>query len=124
MSPPAGVELVKIRSGWSWMNVNRVTATTAPAVIHASLETVATRARHAPPGPGGSADAAGAASARPAGSVSVGRETVVYPFSVIGAGATIGTGCRIGPFARVGVDQVVVDGSAIGPAAHSEVAGS
>lgn len=56
--------------------------------------------------------------------VTVGRETVVYPFSVIGAGATIGAECRIGPFARVGVDQVVVDGSVVGPAAHSEVAGS
>ena len=56
--------------------------------------------------------------------VTVGRETVVYPFSVIGAGATIGAECRIGPFARVGVDQVVADGSVVGPAAHSEVAGS
>ena len=56
--------------------------------------------------------------------VTVGRETVVYPFSVIGAGAAIGAECRIGPFARVGVDQVVADGSAVGPAAHSEVAES
>lgn len=48
--------------------------------------------------------------------VSAGRETIVYPFSVIGAGATIGKRCRIGPFARVDGGAVVEDGSAVGPA--------
>lgn len=48
--------------------------------------------------------------------VSVGRETVVYPFTVIGTGATIGDGCRIGPFANVGPGETVADGSQVGPA--------
>lgn len=47
--------------------------------------------------------------------VGIGRETVVHPFSVIGAGADIGAGCRIGPFARVGAGEVVADGAVVGP---------
>lgn len=47
--------------------------------------------------------------------VTIGRETVVHPFSVIGTGADIGAGCRIGPFARVRAGEVVTDGSAVGP---------
>lgn len=54
--------------------------------------------------------------------VTVGRETIVYPFTMIGAGATIGEGCRIGPFARVGVGKAVEDGSAVGPATCNGVA--
>ena len=46
--------------------------------------------------------------------VSVGKETVVYPFSMIGAGATIGDGCRIGPFANVGAGETVANGSCVG----------
>ncbi len=54
--------------------------------------------------------------------VSVGRETIVYPFTMIGTGAIIGEGCRIGPFARVGAGEVVEDGSVVGPTACSGVA--
>lgn len=49
--------------------------------------------------------------------VSVGRETIVYPFTMIETGATIGDGCRIGPFARVGVGEAVTDGTCVGPVA-------
>jgi len=54
--------------------------------------------------------------------VSVGRETIVYPFTMIGTGAIIGEGCRIGPFARVSAGEVVEDGSVVGPTACSGVA--
>lgn len=56
--------------------------------------------------------------------VSVGRDTVIFPFSVIGVGATIGEGCRIGPCACVGVGDVVEGGAVVGPAAHSGVTAS
>ena len=46
---------------------------------------------------------------------SVGRDTVVYPFTVIHSGASIGKGCRIGPFARVAGDETVADGVCVGP---------
>ncbi len=48
--------------------------------------------------------------------VLIGRETIVYPFTLIGAGALIGEGCRVGPFVRVGSGEVVEDGSTVGPA--------
>lgn len=48
--------------------------------------------------------------------VLIGRETIVYPFTLIGAGALIGEGCRLGPFVRVGRGEVVEDGSTVGPA--------
>ena len=51
--------------------------------------------------------------------VTVGPETIVYPFSLIGAGATIGEGCRIGPFARVGVGENLGDGTTLGPVTGS-----
>jgi len=51
--------------------------------------------------------------------VTVGANTIVYPFSMIGAGATIGEACRIGPFARVGVGESVSDGATVG-ATNSE----
>lgn len=51
--------------------------------------------------------------------VTVGPETIVYPFSLIGAGATIGEGCRIGPFARVGVGENLDDGTTLGPVTGS-----
>ena len=47
--------------------------------------------------------------------VEIGRDTVIYPFSVIGAGATVGTGCRIGPFARIAAEEHVTDGAHAGP---------
>jgi bifunctional UDP-N-acetylglucosamine pyrophosphorylase/glucosamine-1-phosphate N-acetyltransferase len=54
--------------------------------------------------------------------VEIGRDTVIFPFSAIGAGATIGTGCRIGPFARIGAGELVSDGARVEPgqsATHS-----
>ncbi|MGB2988020.1 MAG: NTP transferase domain-containing protein [Phycisphaerae bacterium] len=56
--------------------------------------------------------------------VTIGRETIVYPFTMIGAGATVGGSCRIGPFVRVSVDEVVEDGSVVGPAMCSGAAAS
>jgi bifunctional UDP-N-acetylglucosamine pyrophosphorylase/glucosamine-1-phosphate N-acetyltransferase len=56
--------------------------------------------------------------------VSVGRETIIWPFTVIAARATIGQECRIGPFARVGVGEVIKDGTAVGPTACTGVAAS
>lgn len=44
----------------------------------------------------------------------IGRETVVYPFSFVGAGARIGEGCRIGPFGFVASDETVPDGTVVG----------
>lgn len=45
--------------------------------------------------------------------VSVGTETVIYPFSVIGTGASIGARCRIGPFASIGAGEVIEDNVAV-----------
>jgi len=45
----------------------------------------------------------------------IGRETVVYPFSFVGAGARIGEGCRIGPFGFVASDETLPDGTVVGP---------
>lgn len=46
--------------------------------------------------------------------VSVGRETVIYPFTLIRSGATIGEGCRIGPFAEIKAGDWIEDGSVVG----------
>ena len=56
--------------------------------------------------------------------VSVGRDTIIFPFSAIGVGAAIGEGCRIGPCARVGVGEVVEDGTTVGPTGYSGVTAS
>lgn len=56
--------------------------------------------------------------------VSVGADTVIYPFSFIGQGATIGEGCRVGPFAHVKPGEACEDGSVLGPAGRMEVAAS
>ncbi len=45
-----------------------------------------------------------------------GRDSVIYPFSMIGSGATIGEGCRIGPFAHVAVGETVANGTHVGRA--------
>jgi len=45
--------------------------------------------------------------------VSIGRDTVVRPFSYIGAGATVGSACVVGPMAVVGAGEVVPDGTVI-----------
>lgn len=47
--------------------------------------------------------------------VTVGKETVIGPFSLIATKAIIGERCRIGPFARVEAGQMVEEGSIIGP---------
>ncbi len=56
--------------------------------------------------------------------VSVGTDTVIYPFSFIGQGATIGEGCRVGPFAHVKPGESCEDGAVVGPAMRMEVAAS
>jgi bifunctional UDP-N-acetylglucosamine pyrophosphorylase/glucosamine-1-phosphate N-acetyltransferase len=56
--------------------------------------------------------------------VSAGCDTTVYPFSFIGAGATIGEGCRIGPYAHVSAGEVVEDEAVVGPSAFSGVGAS
>ena len=37
--------------------------------------------------------------------VTIGRDSTVYPFSFIGAGARVGSKCRIGPFGMVAKGQ-------------------
>jgi bifunctional UDP-N-acetylglucosamine pyrophosphorylase/glucosamine-1-phosphate N-acetyltransferase len=54
--------------------------------------------------------------------VSVGADTVIYPFSFIGQGATIGEGCRVGPFAHVKPSENCEDGAVVGPSVRVEVA--
>jgi bifunctional UDP-N-acetylglucosamine pyrophosphorylase / glucosamine-1-phosphate N-acetyltransferase len=56
--------------------------------------------------------------------VSVGTDTVIYPFSFIGQGATIGEGCRVGPFAHVKPGENCEDGAVVGPSMRMEVAAS
>lgn len=46
--------------------------------------------------------------------VSVGAETMIYPFTFIGAGATIGERGRIGPFACVRAGETLDDGAVVG----------
>jgi bifunctional UDP-N-acetylglucosamine pyrophosphorylase/glucosamine-1-phosphate N-acetyltransferase len=53
--------------------------------------------------------------------VTIGRETVVHPFSVIGCGARIGSGCRIGPLARIGANDVIADGVEVGATSYDGV---
>ncbi len=46
--------------------------------------------------------------------VTIGRDTVIQPFSFVGAGAVIGEGCRIGPFSLVAAGATVADGAVVG----------
>lgn len=48
--------------------------------------------------------------------VTIGKDSVIHPFTVIAAGATIGEGCRIGPLAYVAAGETVPDQTAIGAA--------
>ena len=48
--------------------------------------------------------------------VTIGRDSTVYPFSFIGAGARVGRKCRIGPFGMVAKGESVADGRVVGPA--------
>lgn len=41
--------------------------------------------------------------------VSIGRDTIVYPFTFIGTGAALGERCRVGPFARIAAQATVGD---------------
>ncbi len=56
--------------------------------------------------------------------VSIGRDSVVYPFSFVGVGATIGEGCRVGPYACVEAGEVVDDGTAVKQTAFQGVGAS
>ena len=47
--------------------------------------------------------------------VTFGRETVVHPFSFVGAGAVVGESCRLGPFAYVRRSERISSGAAVGP---------
>ena len=47
--------------------------------------------------------------------VSLGRETVIHPFSFVGAGAAVGESCRLGPFAYVRGGESVPSGATVGP---------
>ncbi len=47
--------------------------------------------------------------------VTLGKDTEIYPFSVIGAEAVIGSGCRVGPFANVKRGSTVPDDGIVGP---------
>lgn len=55
--------------------------------------------------------------------VTVGRDTVVYPFSIIRAGATIGENCSIGPFAHIHEGESVPSGTSVGSTATSGATG-
>lgn len=44
----------------------------------------------------------------------VGKDTVIQPFSFIGAGATIGEGCTVGPFAYVANGETISGGTPVG----------
>lgn len=46
--------------------------------------------------------------------VTVGRESVIHPFTHIGLGATIGANCRIGPFACIAAGDRIDDGAVVG----------
>jgi bifunctional UDP-N-acetylglucosamine pyrophosphorylase/glucosamine-1-phosphate N-acetyltransferase len=46
--------------------------------------------------------------------VSIGRDTIIYPFSVIEGEVRIGAGCRIGPFSHIRGVSRVEDGAEIG----------
>jgi bifunctional UDP-N-acetylglucosamine pyrophosphorylase/glucosamine-1-phosphate N-acetyltransferase len=45
--------------------------------------------------------------------VSIGRDTVVYPFTFIGTGAALGERCRVGPFARIAAQATVGDDAVV-----------
>ncbi len=46
--------------------------------------------------------------------VTIGRDTVVYPFSYIGRGCAIGENCRVGPFANLEPGEKVESGTRVG----------
>ena len=48
------------------------------------------------------------------GRVAIGRDTTIWPFTVIQGPATIGSGCRVGPFCHVRPGTVLDDGVELG----------
>lgn len=46
--------------------------------------------------------------------VTVGSDTTIYPFTVIGVGAAIGAGCRIGPLASIAAGETLPDRTVVG----------
>ncbi|MDD5556622.1 MAG: NTP transferase domain-containing protein [bacterium] len=49
-----------------------------------------------------------------AADVSIGRDTIIYPFTVIGGGVRIGADCRVGPFSHVRAGTLLEDGAEVG----------
>jgi len=45
--------------------------------------------------------------------VSVGADTVLFPFTVLRTGVRVGRDCRVGPFAHLGDGTVLADGAAV-----------
>jgi bifunctional UDP-N-acetylglucosamine pyrophosphorylase / glucosamine-1-phosphate N-acetyltransferase len=48
------------------------------------------------------------------GRAKIGRDTILFPFTVITGTVTIGTGCRVGPFAHLRDGTVLEDGAEVG----------
>ncbi len=48
------------------------------------------------------------------GRTAVGRDTVIFPFTVVSGNVTIGRGCRVGPFAHLRDGTVLDDGAEVG----------
>ena len=48
------------------------------------------------------------------GRAAIGRDTVIYPFSVISGSVRIGVGCKVGPFAHLRDGTILDDGSEVG----------
>ena len=48
------------------------------------------------------------------GRARIGRDTVVYPFSVITGRVEVGVGCKVGPFAHLRAGTVLEDGAEVG----------
>lgn len=48
------------------------------------------------------------------GRAEIGRETTVYPFTVISGAVRVGVGCRVGPFAHLRDGTVLEDGAEVG----------
>ena len=53
---------------------------------------------------------------------SIGRDTVVYPFTFVGRDASVGHDCVLGPFASVPRDSIVSDGTTVAGNATPESA--
>lgn len=48
------------------------------------------------------------------GTVEIGRDTIIYPFSVLSGPARIGIDCRVGPFSHVRQGTIIEDGAEVG----------